>query len=178
MKTLFDKLKSYEPEYDIAFREVLFDNYSRKGGGSERSKEDKGKQFANNYELYIYAFFLGLYNDEFQPIKDGTQKVSFRYQIALWGNKGNKYERKDFSNVQEYLFIALMAKTDLDLVALEKGNLDEDEAVKSLIRTMEAYTNGGLILLKEKMEENPNYFYQPTSFLDLILEIKNSYSPN
>jgi hypothetical protein len=39
-----------------------------------------------------------------------------------------------------------------------------------LIKTMESYTNGGLILIKEKLEENPNYFLQPTSFLNMILE--------
>lgn len=70
------------------------------------------------------------------------------------------------------MFIALLAKTNIDLVALEKGELDEDDAVKLLIKTMESYTNGGLILIKEKLEENANYFLQPTSFLNMILETK------
>ncbi len=48
--------------------------------------------------------------------------------------------------------------------------LEEDDAVKALIKTMESYTNGGLILIQEKLEENPNYFLQPTSFLNMILE--------
>lgn len=170
MKSLFEKWKTKEPEFDIEFKELLFDRLTRKGGGSEQAKEDRGKQFANNYELYIYAFFLGLYNDEFQPIEKGVQKVSFRYQISLWGSKANRFDRKDFTNLQENIFIALMAKTDVDLVALEKGELDEDDAVKALIKTMESYTNGGLILIKEKLEENSNYFLQPTSFLNMILE--------
>jgi hypothetical protein len=29
-----------------------------------------------------------------------------------------------------------------------------------------------LILIKEKIDENPNYFLQPTSFLDMILDSK------
>ena len=37
---------------------------------------------------------------------------------------------------------------------------------------MESYTNGGLILIKEKIDENPNYFLQPTSFLNMILDSK------
>jgi hypothetical protein len=37
---------------------------------------------------------------------------------------------------------------------------------------MESYANGGLILIKEKIEENPNYFLQSTSFLNLILDSK------
>lgn len=72
------------------------------------------------------------------------------------------------------MFIELLAKTDLDLVALEKGELDEDDAVKALIKTMESYTNGGLILIREKLEGNPNYFLQPTSFLNMILETVQS----
>lgn len=170
MKNLFMKWKTKEPEYDIVFRELLFNKLTRKGGGSEQSREDRGKQFANNYELYIYAFFLGLYNNEFQPIEPGVEKVSFRYQISLWGSKGKRFDRKDFTNLQENMFIALMARTDIDLLALEKGELDEEDAVKLLIRTMESYANGGLILIKEKLEENPNYFLQPTSFLNMILE--------
>jgi hypothetical protein len=71
------------------------------------------------------------------------------------------------------MFIALLAKTDIDLVALEKGEIEEDDAVKDLIKNMESFTNGGLILIKEKLEENPNYFLQPTSFLDMILEKEN-----
>lgn len=43
----------------------------------------------------------------------------------------------------------------------------------TIIKTMEAYTNGELILIKEKLEKNPNYFLQPTSFLNMILETQN-----
>lgn len=81
-------------------------------------------------------------------------------------------DRKDFTSLQENIFIALVAKTDIDILALEKGEIEEDEVVKQLIHTMESYTNGGLILIKEKIEENPNYFLQPTSFLDMILDCK------
>jgi hypothetical protein len=170
MKNLFEKWKTKEPKYDIVFRESLFDKLTKKGGGSEQSKEDRGKQFANNYELYMYAFFLGLYNNEFSPIPTESKKVDFSHAIQFWGSKTNVIARKDFTKVQENIFIALLAKTDIDLVALEKGELDEDNAVKALIKTMESYTNGGLILIKEKLEENPNYFLQPTSFLNMILE--------
>ena len=170
MKNLFEKWKEKIPKYDVVFRESLFDKLTKKGGGSEQSKEDRGKQFANNYELYMYAFFLGLYNNEFSPIPSEGKKIDFSHAIQFWGSKTNVLYRKDFTKVQENMFIALLAKTDIDIVALEKGELDEDDSVKSLIKTMESFTNGGLILIKEKLEENPNYFLQPTSFLNMILE--------
>lgn len=173
MKNLFDKWKEKIPKYDIIFREPLFDKLTRKGGGSEQSKEDRGKQFANNYELYMYAFFLGLYNNELAAIPEHSKKIDFSHAIQFWGSKGNRYERKDFTKIQENIFIALFAKTDIDVIELEKGNVDEYDAVKSLISTMESYTNGGLILISEKLEENPHYFQHPTSFLNMILESDN-----
>lgn len=170
MEILFEKWKEKIPKYDNQFRELLFDKLTRKGGGSEQSREDRGKHFSNNYELYIYAFFLGLYNNECIPIPTSSQKVDFNYAIQSWGSKSNRLDRKDFTNLQENMFIALVAKTPINFEALEKGELKEETVIKSLIDSMESFTNGGLTLLKEKLEDNPNYFLQPTSFLNMILE--------
>jgi hypothetical protein len=68
--------------------------------------------------------------------------------------------------------MALVAKTELNLIDLEKGEIDEEDIVKELIQTMESYTNGGLTIIKEKLEDNPNYFLQSTSFLNMILDSK------
>lgn len=172
MENLFDKWKTKIPKYSEEFREPLFDSLTKKFGGSERGKVDLGKHFSNNYELYIYAFFLGLYNDEFIPIPEKSKKVDFSHAIQFWGSKGSRIDRKDFTSIQEFIFTAVVAKSDVDLIALEKGDITEDEIVKQLIQTMESYTNGGLTLIKEKVEENSNYFLQPTSFLNMVLESK------
>lgn len=173
MKNLFEDWKEKIPKYDRQFKALLFDQLTKTGGGTEKAREDRGKQFSNNYELYIYSFFLGLYKDLLQPIPEENIKIDFSMPIKTWGSKTNILLRKDFTNIQEYIFIALLAKTDIDLIALEKGALIKEEAVKLLIRTMEAYTNGGLLLLAEKIEENPDYFFRPMSFLNMILETKN-----
>lgn len=173
MKSLFDKWKTKIPKYSEVHKD-LFTSLSQKFGAEGEKKINLGKHFSTNYELYIYAFFLGLYNNEFAPIPDGEKKIDFSHHIQHWGSKTTISTRKDFTNLQEYIFIALIAKTDIDLIALEKGELDEDDAIKLLIKTMESYTNGGLILIKEKLEENPNYFLQSTSFLNMILESKHS----
>lgn len=169
MKNLFEKWKTRIPKYSETHND-LFTSLSQKFGAEGEKKINLGKHFSTNYELYTYAFFLGLYNNEFAPIPDGEKKTDFSHHIQHWGSKTTVSTRKDFTNLQENIFIALLARTDIDLVALEKGDLDEDDAVKLLIKTMESYTNGGLILIKEKLEENPNYFLQPTSFLDFILD--------
>jgi hypothetical protein len=169
MKSLFDKWKTKIPKYSEIHKD-LFASLSQKFGAEGEKKINFGKHFSTNYELYTYSFFLGLYNNEFYPIPDREKKIDFSHHIQHWGSKTTVSTRKDFTNLQENMFIALLAKTEIDLVALEKGGLDEDEVVKLLINTMESYTNGGLIRIKEKLEENPNYFLQPTSFLNMILE--------
>lgn len=169
MKNLFEKWKTKIPKYS-EIHASLFKSLSQKFGAEGEKKTNLGKHFSTNYELYMYAFFLGLYNCEFAPIPEEEKKSDFSHHIQYWGSKTTVSTRKDFTNLQENVFIALIAKTDIDLIALEKGELGEDDAVKMLIKTMESYTNGGLILIKEKLEENPNYFLQPTSFLNMILE--------
>jgi hypothetical protein len=172
MNNLFDKWKTKIPKYSEEFKSSLFEPLSNKGSGAHNTMISLGKHFANNYELYIYAFFLGLYNDEFSSIED-VKKTDFGYAIQYWGSKGNRLDRKDFTILQEYIFSALIAKTDVDLLALDKANISDEEVIKSLLTTMEGYTNGGLHLIKEKLDVNPNYILQPAAFLDMILETKN-----
>lgn len=174
MENLFDRWKTKIPKYDEQFKESLFEAISKKGGGTEKVRVDLGKNFSNNYELYLYAFFLGLYNDELSPIPETAKKADFNHAIQHWGSKSGRLERKDFTVLQEYIFSALIAKSEVDVMALEKGETTEDEVSRQLILTMEGYTNGGLILIKEKLDNNPNYFLQPTSFLNLILNSKKT----
>jgi hypothetical protein len=173
MDNLFDKWKTKIPRYSEAHKD-LFNSLSQKFGAEGEKKLNLGKHFSTNYELYMFAFFLGIYNDEHVPIPDKEKKIDFSHHIQHWGSKTTISTRNDFTNLQENIFLALIAKTDVDLIQLEKGGIKEEEVVKALIHTMESYTNGGLILIKEKIEENTNYFLQPTSFLNLILDSKLS----
>lgn len=176
MESLFEKWKTKVPKYSIEFKETLFKSLSEKYGAEGDKKISLGKHFSTNYELYIYAFFLGLYNEEYSPIPDNVKKVDFSHHIQFWGSKTTVSVRKDFTNLQEYIFSALVAKSDLDFIALEKGEIAEDQAVKKLLETMEAYTHGGLTLIQEKLEDNPGYFLNPTSFLDMIVKINKAQS--
>lgn len=168
MESLIDKWKTRIPKYSVNHKD-LFTSLSQKYGAEGEKKLNLGKHYSTNYELYMYAFFLGVYENEFTPITKDEKKTDFSHHIQFWGSKTTSL-RKDFSNLQEFMFMALLAKTDLDLIALEKGDLEEDEAVKLLVSTMESYTNGGLNLIRDKIDDNPNYFLNPTSFLDMILK--------
>jgi hypothetical protein len=170
MEDLFSRWKTRIPKYSEEFQ-YLFDSLSNKGGGSSGKQINLGKHFGNNYEFYLYAFFLGLYKPEYIPIPEHMKKNDFNHAIQKSGVSG----RKDYSSLQENIFASLIAKTDFDFIALEKGELTEDAAVKTLINTMEGYTNGGLTAIKEKFEDSPNYFLHPTAFLNLMLSIKTDF---
>ncbi len=177
MDNLFDKWKTKIPKYSEEHKD-LFNSLSQKFGAEGEKKINLGKHFSTNYELYMYAFFLGLYNEEIAPIPEKEKKTDFSHAIQHWGSKSTISTRNDFTNLQENIFLALVAKSDIDLIALEKGEIKDDEVVKALIHVMESYTNGGLILIKEKIDENPNYFLQPTSFLNMILDSKLGRTKN
>lgn len=168
MENLLEQWKTKIPNYSIRHK-GLFDSYSTKGGSEGDKTISLGKHFNTNYELYTYAFFLGLYNDEFIPIPKEEKKINFSYLIQKWGSKISPL-REDFTSLQENIFMAVFAKSDLDMESLENGKISDDDAVKTLIHTLESYTNGGLILIQDKIDDSPNYFLQPTSWLNLIME--------
>ncbi len=170
MENLFESFRSKIPNFNADYKVDVFEKLSLYGGGTDERRDSRGKYFETGYELYIYAFFLGLYRNEFVTIPEKAKKENFRVPIKDWGNKSGKILRKDFSQMQEYIFSALIAKTEIDFIALEKGEIEEDVVIKNIIHQFECFTNGGLIYLKNKYEEHPAYFMRASYLLDLIKE--------
>jgi hypothetical protein len=147
------------PSYNLEFQPI-FDQLANKGnegGDNEERAIETGKIFATQYELYIYAFFIGLYSNEQQ---ESGQKTNFGHKISEWGKKNRRSGRESFIEIQDFMFISLIAKSDFDFIELER-NSDENQikkAVSNLIDLMESYTNGGLQLIKDKLDSNENYF--------------------
>ena len=169
-ETLYDIWARRNPKWEISFEESLLRAYTDYGIGASEHTEAKGKSFGAGYELYIYAFFLGLYSEEKKKL--GNETKVFGQPIQYWGNLDNKKGRKAYHKIREYIFTALVAKTnELDLLALEKGDITEKAAVDLLIDTMEQYANYGFYLMKDRLETNPNYFYKNSGFLDMILDL-------
>ena len=169
-ETLYDLWAKRNPQFEIQFEESLIRQYTEYGGGSVESMANKGKIFGAGYELYIYAFFLGLYQDKQRDLNGETKILG--QPIQFWGNLDSKKFRKAYPKLREYIFTALIAKSDdLDLIALEKGEITDRKAVDFLISTMEKYANQGFYTMIAKLEKNPNYFYKTTGFLDMILDL-------
>lgn len=169
-EALYDVWARRNPRFETRFEDTLLRQFTEYGGGSVESMSSKGKIFGAGYELYIYAFFFGLYANKRQELVGETKVLG--QPIQFWGNLDSKKLRKAYPKLREYIFTALIAKSvDLDLIALEKGEINERKAVDSLIDTMEQYANYGFHEIEEKLKGNPNYFYKSTGFLDMILDL-------
>jgi len=169
-ENIYDVWARRNPQFEIRFEDILFRHFTDYGGGSVVSMTSKGKIFGAGYELYIYAFFVGLYSNKRKELIGATKVLG--QPIQFWGNLDSKKFRKAYPRLREYIFTFLIAKSDdLDLIAIEKGEITERKAIDNLINTMEQYANFGFYKIEEKLKDNPNFFYKNTGFLDVILEL-------
>lgn len=78
---------------------------------------------------------------------------------------------------ERFFFAALIAKTDIDLIALEKGEIEASDVVSTLIDAMNEYANYGFYYLAEKLKDHPNSLYRNSGFLDIFLDLTRKKQP-
>lgn len=165
-------LECMTSNYEEQFLEPIIKRYSYWHGGTSESVESKGRSFNAAYEVYIYAFFLGLYANQRRPL-DG-KKRNFSMEMKRWGNIniGAFPNRKTYPIIQKYVFAALIAKTDIDLLAIDRGDITIENGVSELMKTLCEYANGGFYLMSDKVELVPDYFDGSSAFLDFIQQYR------
>lgn len=138
--------------------------------GTSKYLDSRGKVFGAGYEIYIVAFFLGLYANQRKPMtKDTSKKRKFGQPVGYWGQIEARGLRQPYPRIQDYIFAALFAKTNVDLIALDKGEIPAAQVISQMKQTMEEYANFGFSYMTEKLEENPDYFFKEGAFLKLFL---------
>ena len=85
-----------------------------------------------------------------------------------WGNIEERTGRRAYPKIREYIFAALVARTDIDWISLDKGDITARAVVDKLIDKMEQYANFGFDYIQEKLEQDPNYFFKETAFLNVF----------
>ncbi len=158
----------FEKKYEQSVMRIISDY----GIGASENTEDKGKILGAGYEPYIMAFFIGLYSNHKLPLSEYSDDLKTLGQpLDKWGNLDSKKKRQAYPNLRSYIFIALVAKTDIDWIALDKGDIKVNMVVSKLIETMEEYANYGFSYMEEKLKKDKGYFYSNRSFLDLFLQL-------
>lgn len=174
MDNLYELWGKRNPNWEKRYAESIIDVFTDYGRGTTQFSDDRGKIFGAGYEIFIIAFFIGLYSNQTKALTEDKSKIkSYGYPIKNWGNQENKLGRMSYSQIREYMFAALVARTDIDFIALDKGEITPQRVVDQLINKMEQYANFGFDYINERMEEQPDCFFKEGAFLQLFLEFLN-----
>lgn len=176
---LFDVWGRRNPRFEKRYEQSVMRVISDYGIGASGNMNAKGKVLGAGYEPYIMAFFIGLYSNKKLPLSEVADEVKGLGQpLQFWGNLDSKKDRKAYPNLRSYIFIALVTKTDIDWIALDKGEIEPATVVTALIKTMEEYANYGFSVIEEKLRDDKGYFFSNRSFLDLFLQLTDKSSNN
>lgn len=170
MDSLYELWAKRSPQWETRFQDSVISIFADYGKGTNSITEIKGKTFGAGYEVFILAFFIGLYSDQCKPlVDDNSKRKDFGWAISNWGTQESRLGRFSYPLLREYMFAALIAKTDIDLLALDKDEIKPSKVVDQLIDKMEQYANFGFDYIKEKLEDDPNHFFRDTAFLRVFL---------
>lgn len=177
--SLFELWGRKNPSYEKHYEEEIIKPLADFGKGTNEASESKAKILGAGYEVLIMAFFIGLYSDKKLPLNQDLEIKDLGQPIQFWGNIDSKKGRKAYPRLREYMFIALVAKTpEINWYELDKGRWTTNETVNLLIMTMEEYINYGLMVIKEKMDEDETYFMNQDSFLNIFQKLVYSNKGN
>ena len=171
MESLFDAWGKKNPEWEKKYAELLMEPFTDYGRGTSQYTVSRGKIFGAGYEMFIIGFFIGLYFDKTRKLPDDKSKrKDFGHPIMFWGSQEGKLKlgRTSYKKIQEYIFAALVAKTDIDFISLEKGEISVNDAANSLKHKMEEYANYGFHYLEDMLEDDPNSLFKESAFLKIF----------
>ncbi|MCD7932563.1 MAG: glycoside hydrolase family 15 [Tannerellaceae bacterium] len=167
---LFEIWGRRNPEFETRYEDKIIKMFSDYGKGTTGYQESRGKLFGAGYEVYLMAFFIGLYFNKRKELnQDKNKRKTFGQPLQYWGNQETRKFRKSYGKIRDYIFVALVARSDVDFIELDKGKITPRKAVDILIQTMEEYANFGFDYMEDKLIDNPDYFYRNSAFLDLFL---------
>ena len=171
MESLFDAWGKKNPEWEKKYAELLIEPFTDYRRGTSQYTASRGKIFGAGYEMFIIGFFIGLYFDKTRGLPDDKSKrKDFGHPIMFWGSQEGKAKlgRTSYKKIQEYMFAALVAKTDIDFISLEKGETSVNDAANALLHKMEEYANYGFHYLGDMLENDPNCLFKDSAFLKLF----------
>lgn len=169
MESLFDVWSNKNPEWEKKYEDLLIEPFTDYRRGTSQYSVSRGKIFGAGYEMFIISFFIGLYFDKTRKLpNDKSKRKYFGHTIKHWGSQEGRLGRSSYTKIQEYIFAALVAKTDIDFISLEKGEISVNDAANSLKHKMEEYANYGFHYLEDMLEDDPNSLFKDSAFLKIF----------
>lgn len=156
-----DAILIKSPRFAI-IHEPLFKALANKG-------KTKGQftQFGPQYELYIYAFYIGLHIGSRRELPPRDRTTDFV--------KMNMWKRGQIINFILFTVFSFSDEIGFDWADLEHMNDKElEDIISKIITYIEEYANGGLYFLKEKYD-NDELSSSQYLFMDLLEEVVSPY---
>ena len=157
MNTIEQKIYKMKPRY-LSRHKQMIERYAQYGGGADGKRYVTGRYFSNVYEMYIFAFFLGLNNKSPYEILEDDKLQTF-IEIEDWKP----------TEIRDYIIACSIAKANIDMFSLQ--NLSETEIaqeVRKLKKTIESYANGGLQMIANSINDDPDNAESDTFFINML----------
>ena len=163
---LKNRIFSKRPRYANIYKDLIA-SLANKG-----NRKTEYIQFGPIYQIYIYAFYIGIHRNEKISMPSRESSSEF-YKISEW---------KPDSLVHFILMTMFSKIENLNLTTWnELENMDEaeiDSFVRILIKTIEEYANAGFSYLQSQFEEDRNPFNQPYIFADILRDLIEEKTAN
>jgi len=160
-----NRIFSKRPRYANIYKNII-EALANKG-----NRKTEYIQFGPIYQIYIYAFFLGLRRNEKIPLPSRESTTDF-LEIGKWKPDSLVY----------FIFMSLFSKeNEFDISWNELEDLDEgeiDSFVRIFIDTIEEYANGGFSYLQDLFDEDRNRFNEHYVFADIIKDLEDKRNIN
>ena len=88
IETLYELWAKRNPKYEQHYEFNVVRKLSDYGVGASESTSAKGKILGAGYEVYLMAFFIGLYANKSMPLTGSTTKLG--QPLQYWGNLDSK----------------------------------------------------------------------------------------
>jgi len=160
--SFYNEIKKKRPKYAESKYELVAEILASKGA----SKGDFTR-FGPIYQIFMYSFMLGFHTDNRLELRDSKRDF---LEIGKWQPSG----------IVEIILMMIFSKKNLigyswsELEELEDEELQN--VVANIINIMEEYANGGLSLLQDKLENNPEEFNDPFVFVNILKKVTDKYS--
>lgn len=156
---LKNRIFSKRPRYANIYKDLIA-SLANKG-----NRKTEYIQFGPIYQIYIYAFYIGVHRNERIPLPSRESITDF-LEIGKW---------KPDSLVHFILMTMFSKMENLNLIAWnELEDMDENEIdsfVRTLIKTIEEYANAGFSYLQFQFEEDRNRFNETYIFADILKDL-------
>jgi hypothetical protein len=163
---LKNRIFSKRPRYANIYKDLIA-SIANKG-----NRKTEYIQFGPIYQLFIYAFYIGIHRDERIPLPSRESTTDF-LEIGKW--------KPD--SLVHFILMTLLSKIKSFSISSwnELEDMDEleiDSFIRSLINIIEEYANAGLFYLQRLFEEDRNRFNETYIFADILKDLIEEKSNN